>query len=1692
MIENIVVTKFGSEADDANKTTFTSTTAWSDNSSDLIVYRNGVLQTRPSDYSAIDTYTIKFKYEIADTEQIQFVITRLSNNEFNRERIIDIDRAVKKLENKTQTSTEKRVFEEVVPSTMYVHANEVWSDEIHSDPNFSVAEGTALKLTLTLHEDITVANKLGWYASHDGLLTNTVKKWINPRFGKQYTVKLYDANDVEIESSNPIGWHWDYSSGYLFIANKNTRATPFKIVGYVYNGRVGVGSGEGEGGSGTWAEPVLNKTLLPTINNLDGEVRLVIDESQLYRWTSTEWVRIYTLSQKFKDPVDTLASLPTTGNENGDFRLVLNENSIYRWNSSTLEWLDVINKHYHDDRYYKKYEVDDLLEKLKQIDKSHTHDTLYYRKEEVTQMVRWRPSVSNESQLPPYTENLDGDVILTRDTNTIWRYDYFANPARWIPITSAMSTWKSPVSTKSLLPLYENRVGDTRLVIDEDAFYFWDGFEWTGVKILEHDHDNRYYTKQYIDSLNFNWKAPVATENSLPTNGNFTGDVRMTADTLSAFFWDGSKWIKWTSSPRWREPVATLLQLPTFNNIEGDIRYVKSEKFLYVWNSTTSRWDSLKLPDHQHNDLYYTKTEIDSGLFDYRYYKKNEIDQKFDPNLGHDHDGVDSRRVDYNNLLNIPYFYWKNPVLRESDLPISGNEIGDSRIIIETSSCFTWTGSEWKLINEGNFAVKNHEHDSRYYLKEEISDLIDQINNEFNSALMTKAERTHDHDERYYLKEVVDNLIQDRFDIEDGHAHTGRDSKRINYYDLLNIPATYMTHDHDDRYYTKINLETSGQSVINWDNIINKPDLGNSHWKSPVQTVLDLPKVNNQVGDIRLVLNDSDIYEWVGTQWILIGRWDNKYITYWREPVSSYFDLPLINNVDGDVRLVLSENVFYRWNQNMQVWVTILQVESDAQVYLNGNQLFGQGIDWARIKEREVQLKIPAQAGDKVTLLLKYDYKTLRKDFVSYSGQKTFNFSTGYFREDYIANEGQTKFVRQHSYINGGNAILIWLNGLLQRTGIDYVELDSYSFEFTNQLTANDRVITISLEHANGDGEYIREDYEAEEGQRDFILLNSYTLGGANLVVYLNGLLQRSNVDYKEINNGKISFYNSCAAQDKVTFVIFNLDAVKGCCDADQIALGNPKDGSWAPGLFDFHSAYKVAYALDDINEILLEVAPQKPKTLQSLEFEIENIELYSGYESIGNDFYEGVPGIYRNYLTESSSFYLYTPSGDAFGDADKGVLSLFVNNLKIDEFNLYNAFVEDNKKEKQSGINYGVQANGARFDEGLPGNNGALRNSTNNFLSIMSVEPYNNFSVYQKGRVRINVVSSILRKGYNVIYLSHQTDTNLYTSLSFKFFWDNSNSRPEIVESINLEQSEVTSNKFVSGIRYYSVGDKFVADFNVSRAFNNVFSLVPMKYSMPGLNETEIEYNDENISGVSEKPVIGELIDYNGEFRLNKYNEYSIDARLNVTTLDPFGEGQSKESDPKNMLVNTFTNGSTDKIEFFRDEVYRLPSNDYDTVPVARKNVWNSRDSLIEGQCMLFNRRLMYANTNFIGYKPDQIVDYSAFSQEQYYYRSLYDNNPKNNGTFMITGISEDNLIKNKLWIDIKLPGVTGWLSLNKYYDVSEFTGADGNGCLLRVEDNKFYFSFGSFSTANSGFMMIFRVKMINTSPNIEYLELM
>jgi len=90
------------------------------------------------------------------------------------------------------------------------------------------------------------------------------------------------------------------------------------------------------------------------------------------------------------------------------------------------------------------------------------------------------------------------------------------------------------------------------------------------------------------------------------------------------------------------------------------------------------------------------------------------------------------------------------------------------------------------------------------------------------------------------------------------------------------------------------------------------------------------------------------------------------------------------------------------------------------------------------------------------------------------------------------------------------------------------------------------------------------------------------------------------------------------------------------------------------------------------------------------------------------------------------------------------------------------------------------------------------------------------------------------------------------------------------------------------------------------------------------------------------------------------------------------------------------------------------------------------------------------------------------------------------------INGITLAELLTNQILIDLKLPGQTGWLSLNKNYDVSVFTGSDGDGCLLISSGNTFTYSSGTFSTANSGYMVIVRITLPSASvPELTYMEM-
>lgn len=86
-----------------------------------------------------------------------------------------------------------------------------------------------------------------------------------------------------------------------------------------------------------------------------------------------------------------------------------------------------------------------------------------------------------------------------------------------------------------------------------------------------------------------------------------------------------------------------------------------------------------------------------------------------------------------------------------------------------------------------------------------------------------------------------------------------------------------LTTNLSSNYYSRTNLQTSGQSFVHWGNITNIPNLADNHFKSAVGSRTDLPLVGNAIGDIRVVANDGDghpaMYDCIATLGTVDQQW---------------------------------------------------------------------------------------------------------------------------------------------------------------------------------------------------------------------------------------------------------------------------------------------------------------------------------------------------------------------------------------------------------------------------------------------------------------------------------------------------------------------------------------------------------------------------------------------------------------------------------------------------------------------------------------------------------------------------------------------------------------------------------------------------------------------------------------------------
>ena len=207
-----------------------------------------------------------------------------------------------------------------------------------------------------------------------------------------------------------------------------------------------------------------------------------------------------------------------------------------------------------------------------------------------------------------------------------------------------------------------------------------------------------------------------------------------------------------------------------------------------------------------------------------------------------------------------------------------------------------------------------------------------------------------------------------------------------------------------ENYYTKTNLQTSGQSFVHWNNLTNVPAMADSSWKPPVATASALPTTGNTNGDLRIVLDVDTVYTWDAptTSWKVIGATGNG--------ITSHSTLNNLTNDDHPQYLRTDGTRTFTGNQNFNKYQALNLVTHNSATAPTS--------------------PVEGQLWYDTTLQQMKVYKGAVKGWVDVSGQGALIRD-----KEFTATAGQTVFsvADVGTYVPSTNAISVFVNGSLLR-----------------------------------------------------------------------------------------------------------------------------------------------------------------------------------------------------------------------------------------------------------------------------------------------------------------------------------------------------------------------------------------------------------------------------------------------------------------------------------------------------------------------------------------------------------------------------------------------------------------------------------------------------------------------------------
>lgn len=574
--------------------------------------------------------------------------------------------------------------------------------------------------------------------------------------------------------------------------------------------------------------------------------------------------------------------------------------------------------------------------------------------------------------------------------------------------------------------------------------------------------------------------------------------------------------------------------------------------------------------------------------------------------------------------------------------------------------------------------------------------------------------------------------------------------------------------------------------------------------------------------------------------------------------------------------------------------------------------------------------------------------------------------------------------------------------------------------------------------------------------------------------------------------------------------------------------LGQTKDGQyWPDGLFDFTPQTKISDAMDDVNEALKDLAPPDATLLRgnlTLTGQTLKSGRISSIDQTAPDTFRLTPtvneGVSISYIVTNNNITSTLPTAgltikgvqqSQFGRADRGVMTVVMDDIPTDNgVDLFAQFNEPTRDYYGLVQGYDQPINQTFVD--LEGNsqiivanpNKSSYKSSSGSLTVSKVERYNDFKKWQRGTGSTKVT---VTPGYHTIRVEHAGASGnpaevLKTSNLEVFFDPNTTAPGTTITNLSFKTG---TTKNISGVPYYTTGLSFSTTITALNAFNYTYWDTPISLQMSGTSVGNVSWQDArsnlNIRTVpkwdDQMTLTGYTINYTGTNTVTDNVVLYAKSGKAATGWGP------QVSSTLNILIDTYplTGNSNTLKETFLDEEYRIKidlvdTNSVSSVSANTKGTWDSSVLLVSGEAQQSFGFLQKATLNYSSYYNNAVNYTSLSGVNQEYYRRFYPatNKPNSNGQLLV---KTAGTIGTDFDMFIKFPSLTGWLDVNKLFDLQVFTlnkMVDGTGCATSISKAAGVYtigwSIGGLSTVNSGYGYLVKVVLKTNTVKIDEIE--